>query len=641
MSTLSRSQEGSSDTGYTGRVRWSFQGLCETGRRFLALLLSTRLPPSIRREVAIAGLAVVIMAGTHLHVGLRTGFIPCTLDCGETYEAHIAALNLYRFGLAYAGGLEDFAASPRAAAHPTLYTHNPNLGMYFLYALFLAGLGDVHTQAALIGLPFAVGLLYLYLFVRGISQDGTMAALILLNAATLYLLVDLWGFHALRGFSWILTFGIAFHLHRFSSQSRRPWFHLAVAAVYMAVAFGIDYPFALFSAVMVLALGAVGIVRIRVRSLLGIVTVAFGVPFVLRQLQVASAIGPALWWTDFTYSILRRIPIARIFGTVPDEATLRAFYSAHHIINWPGDGRFAPLTWLGRVARAYWTVVGPPLALLALGWVVAVVALVRSGGRRAVKDAEGPVAAVLSASLAIAASLVVTFAVFGEYFASFYGVVLGPLVVHWIVLVLGLTTYVLLAHVRATLRIGARVVPVGAILLGLFVLWRAGTEVRNYLTFPPRGYPGREALEELRGHSVLTLWISSAPSAYTGEWAAVLTDARWLALGPRQLEFDPQRDYYFFMEADRTNPRYRRPEFLLVPGLNIPALYERKCRALHGIASFADGCADLDVVARRLAWLPLYRRGSDYLIYDLRGQYARQPASLTEPARSFSSPPTS
>ena len=126
---------------------------------------------------------------------------------------------------------------------------------------------------------------------------------------------------------------------------------------------------------------------------------------------------------------------------------------------------------------------------------------------------------------------------------------------------LGLTTYALVAHLRATVRVRAPAVPVGAILLGAFVLWRAGTEVRNYLTFPPRGYPGREALEELRGHSVLTLWISSAPSACIGEWAAVLSDVRWLALGPRQSDFDPEWDYYFFMEADRASPRYRRPEF--------------------------------------------------------------------------------
>ena len=209
---------------YTGRVQRPCQALYETGRRPIAVLLSTRLPPSIRREVLIAGLAVVIFAGTHVHVGLRTGFIPCTLDCGETYEAYIAALNLYRFGLAHAAGLEDFAASPRAAAHPMLYTHNPDLGMYLLYVLFLARLRDVHAQAVWIGVPFAAGLLYLYLFVRAVSRNGTMAALTPRNAATLYLLVDLWGFHVLRVFSWLLTFGVAFICAGFRAGTcaRRP-----------------------------------------------------------------------------------------------------------------------------------------------------------------------------------------------------------------------------------------------------------------------------------------------------------------------------------------------------------------------------------------------------------------------------------
>ena len=102
-----------------------------------------------------------------------------------------------------------------------------------------------------------------------------------------------------------------------------------------------------------------------------------------------------------------------------------------------------------------------------------------------------------------------------------------------------------------------------------------------------------------------------------------------------------QTDWNLSSRAQARNPRYRRPSFLLVPGRNIPALYERKCWALHRVGSFADGCADLAVVARRLARLPLYRRGPDYLIYDMRGRYARQPASLTEPVRSLPLPPTS
>jgi hypothetical protein len=36
-------------------------------------------------------------------------FLPCSLDCGKTYEAHVGAFNQYRFRLG--ARLQDFAAS--------------------------------------------------------------------------------------------------------------------------------------------------------------------------------------------------------------------------------------------------------------------------------------------------------------------------------------------------------------------------------------------------------------------------------------------------------------------------------------------------------------------------------------------------
>lgn len=66
-----------------------------------------------------------------------------------------------------------------------------------------------------------------------------------------------------------------------------------------------------------------------------------------------------------------------------------------------------------------------------------------------------------------------------------------------------------------------------------------------------------------------------------------LNDSRSRFIGLEDLPFDPRRDYHLFMETDRESPRYRRPEFLL----------------------------------------PLYRRGEDFLIYDLRCAYPRDAAA--------------
>ena len=179
-------------------------------------ILSQAAHASRRWEFGVIGLALLIILGSHLWIGLRTDFIPCTLDCGETYEAYIGARNLDRFGWRYAGGLQDYSASPDLATHPTLYVHNPNLGMHYLLLLFKLGIRDIHAQAAWLTLPFLAGLAYLYLAVKAVTRDGLLAALCLLSAASLYLLVELWGFQAVRVWSWLITWGATYHLVQWS-----------------------------------------------------------------------------------------------------------------------------------------------------------------------------------------------------------------------------------------------------------------------------------------------------------------------------------------------------------------------------------------------------------------------------------------
>ncbi len=54
---------------------------------------------------------------------------------GEQFEAYHAALNIERFGWQWAG-LQDEATNPDPAAHPYLYTHHGNNGIYFSYLLY-------------------------------------------------------------------------------------------------------------------------------------------------------------------------------------------------------------------------------------------------------------------------------------------------------------------------------------------------------------------------------------------------------------------------------------------------------------------------------------------------------------------------
>ena len=245
-----------------------------------------------------------------IHVGLKTQFIPCTLDCGETYESHIAARNLHRFGLGYTLGLQDLAAGPEPTAHPALYTHNPNVGMYLLYVLRVLGLHDVHAQVPWVAIPFGLGLLYCYLFLRKTSRDGALAGLALLTTGTLYLLVALWGFNPLRSFSWLLTFGPLYHVERYARPGRHRWLHLLATVTYLVAAIGIDYPFAVFLAISVVMLGVLRLIPLPASRLAVIVGLSLGVVFLLRQIQVLAAVGPELWAMDLIASVVRRVPLA-------------------------------------------------------------------------------------------------------------------------------------------------------------------------------------------------------------------------------------------------------------------------------------------------------------------------------------------
>jgi hypothetical protein len=560
--------------------------------------------------------AVLLLVAQHLSIGIRSRFLPCALDCGETYEAHVGAVNLARLGWRYAGGLQDFAVGERTAAHPSLYIHNPNVALSFQYLLLLLGVQDVHGQAAWAVLPFGAGLAYMYFFFRAATRSRLLAALGLLNASTLYLLVSLWGFHPLRGFSWLLAFAPAYHLHRAGHAAARRG-HLVAAAVFLASSFGIDYAFALFCLVNTIGLWTLRIVRVPLPRLLVLLAVAFAVPFALRQVQVAAVVGPAFWATDFAYSLARRIGGLGSLATVPDQLALEALYRSHGVMVWPGAGRFAPLAAATSVGKAYYEALGAPL-LAAIGGSAAMVAVVGLVGTRRAARMLGPATV---RTVAIIASLVAaqaaTLVVFGDYVAGFYGKALMPLPVHSIVAMFAAVTYVLVRDVRRVVRIAGAAVPVGAAVLVIFVAWRAAVEIRNHIELPPRPYPGHDVLPGLHGHAVASLWASSAVSVYTGTWAASLRPAWWEA--PTPPPFDPSRDYHVFFQADRDNPEYRRPHFLFVPAMNVSALESSRCPVFHRrIATYAADCVDLDAIAARLAGWPLVERGRDYLLYDLR-----------------------
>lgn len=182
--------------------------------------LTRRVDLSRRWELSLVMIALSVVVGMHLWIGLRTDAIPCTLDCGETYEAYIGARNLDRFGWRYAGGLQDYSASPDLATHPMVYAHNPNAAMHYFLLLFRLGIHNIHIHAVWLTVPFFAGLLYLYWATRIVTGDRILSALCVLNAASLYLLVEIWGYHGVRVWSFLVTWGLVYHIVRWADPSR-------------------------------------------------------------------------------------------------------------------------------------------------------------------------------------------------------------------------------------------------------------------------------------------------------------------------------------------------------------------------------------------------------------------------------------
>lgn len=570
-------------------------------------LLEVPLPSSRSLHATLVGVAVGLLLAGHLWIGLTTDWVPCTLDCGETYENYIGARNLVRFGWRATGGLLDLAASPDPAAHPRLYIHNPSISLYAFGLLYALGVRDLHGMTPWLTLPFFAGLLYLYLAVWRLTGARLLAAMCLLIATSSYLLVHMWGFQGQRVWSWLFTWGVLYHLTKAGRA------HRLAAAVLLALSMGVDYPFAVFMGVLVLVLAVGRLVPLSRWEAVGFVALALGVPFVLRQVQVAFMVGPGLWAHDFANTFARRVPLVGFFSSTLSETDLADFSRTHGLQIWPGGkGEFQPLTWLHILGRAYTAVLGPALLIVLALWVVALSQLGR---------VTGPIAAGLRLSVALAIALVSVFLVFGQYMISFYGIFLMPLLVHWLMLLLGLGATLAVAHWRTCWRR----VPVGAFILAAFILWRVLAEANTVAVLPPRGYPGREALRAIPGASVATLWISSAPSAYTDQWAASWVTMDWL--DGRHRTFDPVRDYRSFFERDGTNPRYRTPDFIFVPRLHAYGAVFRCLPFGEAVFSFADGCMDLEALSTMIGRrLPLARSGPDYRLYDLRPQ-----AAATEP----------
>lgn len=152
-------------------------------------------------------LIIAVFVSSTLAIGWPSNFILLSsFAIGEQFEAYHAALNIERFRWRWAG-VQDYATNPDSAAHPLLYTHHANNGLYFSYLLMQLGIVSLPLQAALSIIGSAGGLLVTFLCFRRFTGSIIFAGLALAILSLDFDFIRNWSVNIHRGFTYLSVFG--------------------------------------------------------------------------------------------------------------------------------------------------------------------------------------------------------------------------------------------------------------------------------------------------------------------------------------------------------------------------------------------------------------------------------------------------
>jgi hypothetical protein len=276
------------------------------------------------------------------------------------FEAYHGALNIIHYGWQWAG-LQDMATSSDRAAHPFLYIHHVNFGLYFSYLLSLLGIKSIEGQNFVSISGSLFGLYFGYRCLRHITGVHVAGIFFLLFACLDSFSATTWSFNIHRAFSLFAVFGtllsyINYAGHHFLSKK---WAVLFFLSTFILI--GTDYMF-YFSVLFLLVMYPMffwdRFSSTNIRIFACSVPIAFfGAMFVLRQAQVIIGMGFNVWATDFVYQFFNRlhIKVEDIFPNWIKDTS--SFYSNNYVLN-PGfarllNGQSAPRVFL-RISVFLW-----------------------------------------------------------------------------------------------------------------------------------------------------------------------------------------------------------------------------------------------------------------------------------------------
>jgi hypothetical protein len=257
----------------------------------------------------------------------------CDMECGETLLSLRAAQQYREFGIDY-GLLENLGTHQ----DPSIYTHNVNIGTLTFVGLEALGVPD--TFKFLLPLAaFGLGLAYVYLAVRRISGNEVLALVTLFLFATTYWGLGAFALNALRAWHLVAFFAVIFHTYGVAriGPSGKDIAGLCFGAI---VAFGCGYDFWIICAAVSLLIGLANLNIYSAKRIMWLtlaLATVFALPFVLRQIHVAWAMGLSYWAQDFIYSVAIKVPYASDYINVPSLKTIDAYYRDRHVLRPPAQ----------------------------------------------------------------------------------------------------------------------------------------------------------------------------------------------------------------------------------------------------------------------------------------------------------------
>jgi hypothetical protein len=211
-----------------------------------------------------------------------------------------------------------------------LYAHNMNIGGFVVYATTMLGFNTIIPSAIVTAVAYATGIYFAFKFGKAATGSRILGNWFGLFMATDVLYGLSWGMNLIRGWHWLAIFAAWLAVLRLAESGGRRYIALLVVGSVTTFLIGLDFTTLVAPCMVALALAFASSWRRRI-TVAGLVGGIFAALFFLRQLQIIGGLGVATWWMDLVYTFGLKIPQELRWFTIPDEATISAWYRDQHL----------------------------------------------------------------------------------------------------------------------------------------------------------------------------------------------------------------------------------------------------------------------------------------------------------------------